>query len=98
MARLVPEIVWVATPEEADVLLVTGPVNPAIRETLLPLLVGDKPVIAVGNCAISGHPFGRGGLAALGERVRFARVEGCPIAPEALSEALRTVLNSRGHA
>ena len=62
---------WAATPEQADVFVVTGPVPPGVRPALLSVwrdfIAGRAPLIALGRASIDGHPFGKGGLAELAE-------------------------------
>jgi len=58
-----------ATPRNADVLLVVGPVSENMRGPLLKAweaMPGEKRVMAVGSCAISGGVFGRSFICAGG--------------------------------
>jgi energy-converting hydrogenase B subunit M len=84
---------WATTPQDADVLLLTGPITHGSRAPFLKLLqdVGDIPLLAIGRCSIDGYPFGRGGIQAF-EHVR-ARVhlDGCPPTPEAILEAIQSL-------
>src|SRR5215212_5850773 len=85
------DLAWAETPGNADVLLLTGPLTSSSRPFFLALwneLAGSVPLLAIGRCAIDGHPFGRGGIAELPE-VIAQTLEGCPPAPHAISEAIR---------
>lgn len=88
------DIVWAATPEEADALLITGPLTHGAKAALVALMqeLEDRaPLLAVGRCAIDGHPFGRGGLAsATGLTMRFS-LDGCPPDHARIIEAIRDV-------
>ena len=83
-------LAWADSPAAADVLLLTGPLTPPAREAFQALwqrLGGYIRLLAVGRCAIDGHPFGRGGAAdlpGLGART----LDGCPPTPEAIVEAI----------
>ena len=86
-----PELAWAEAPERADVLLLTGPITSGCRPAFLALykeLSGRVPLLAVGRCAIDGHPFGRGGVAELPE-AHARTLDGCPPAPGAIVEAIR---------
>lgn len=90
-------LVWAETLQDADVLVLTGPVTALIRPLFLEMLeqAGDKPLLAIGQCAIDGRPYAQGGLAALPEleaRARVFRVEGCPVTPEKVAEGVRQAL------
>ncbi len=90
----------VASPRHADVLLVTGPVTTRMRE---PLLVAynampePRRVAALGDCAL--------GCNLLGSVAEFVgsvdailpvdlRIPGCPPTPEAIAEALLSLIDS----
>ncbi|WP_297899071.1 hypothetical protein [Metallibacterium sp.] len=87
-----------ASPREADVLLVVGPVTRAMRQPLLDTyaaMPGPKRVVAVGACAASGGVFGpsfacAGGVADMLPVDRV--VPGCPPPPLAVLEALLAVM------
>jgi Ni,Fe-hydrogenase III small subunit len=88
-----------ASPYDADVLLLTGPLMPAVRPAFLSLwreLEGRVPLVAVGRCAIDGHPFGRGGLAEHPQIQARLKLDGCPPAPGEIAEAIRAALRERG--
>lgn len=82
-------------PDEADLLIVAGWINPQVAEELKRVhssLVGRKSVIAVGACAISGGPY----LASNQKPILASDilpvdvyVPGCPPRPESLIEAIR---------
>lgn len=87
------DFTWAADPLQADVLLLTGPLTTASKPAFMQIWheLGDqRPLLAVGRCAIDGHPFGRGGLADNPDIVATAKVDGCPPDPEALAAAIRT--------
>ncbi|HEU5087675.1 MAG TPA: NADH:ubiquinone oxidoreductase [Roseiflexaceae bacterium] len=87
-------LVWADDPYQADVLLVTGPVTPSVRPAFLALvreLGGRIPLVAVGRCAIDGHPFGRGGLLELRDVVVSEQIDGCPVTAEQLVDVVRRV-------
>ncbi|HEU5086604.1 MAG TPA: NADH:ubiquinone oxidoreductase, partial [Roseiflexaceae bacterium] len=52
-------------------------------------LGGRVPLVAVGRCAIDGHPFGRGGLLELRDVVVDEQLDGCPVTAEQLVEVVR---------
>jgi len=88
------DIAWAATPFDANVLMITGPVTPGARRALLALLQeldGRVPVLAVGRCAIDGHPFGRGGLAELASVTARLKLDGCPPSPVQIADMIRRV-------
>lgn len=87
------DLVWADTPQDADVLLLTGPITHGSKAALLKLLqdVSHTPVLAIGRCAMDGHPFGKGGVAEFEEmmvQLRM-RLDGCPPLPEAMVETIR---------
>src|SRR5262245_9067956 len=89
-----PELAWADSPERADALLLTGPLTASSRPAFLALWneLGRRiPLLAVGRCAIDGHPFGRGGVAEL-PQVGARLVEGCPPAPHAIVEAIKRLM------
>lgn len=84
-------LAWAEGPDRADLLLLTGPLTGASRPAFLALwqeLAGRVPLLAIGRCAIDGHPFGRGGLAELPE-LSARKLDGCPPSPGAIVEAIR---------
>ncbi len=90
-----PGLEWAYSPQDADVLLLTGPIAPGIRAALLNLLreAGEKPLLAIGRCSIDGHPFGKGGVQQeedLTVQLNH-RLDGCPPTPEAIKEVLETL-------
>jgi len=91
------ELTWADSPHSADALLLTGPLTVSSRSAFLALwneLGGRVPLLAVGRCAIDGHPFGRGGIAEL-PQIEAQLLEGCPPAPSAIVEAIKRMVNER---
>ena len=89
-----PELDWADSPESADALLLTGPLTNGSRPAFLALwneLGGRVPLLAVGRCAIDGHPFGHAGVAEL-PQVTARLLEGCPPAPAAIAEAIKRAI------
>lgn len=87
------DLAWADEPFDADALLLTGPVTAGARSAFLALLnelQGRVPLLAIGRCAIDGHPFGRGGLVELPEVVAVAKLDGCPPEPKAIADAIRS--------
>jgi Ni,Fe-hydrogenase III small subunit len=88
------EVAWADSPYSADALLLTGPLTAGSRPQFLALWseLGDRlPLLAVGRCAIDGHPFGRGGMAEL-PQIEARLLEGCPPAPGAIVEAIKRLV------
>jgi membrane-bound hydrogenase subunit mbhJ len=83
-------LAWAATVQDADVVVMTGPITPTSRAALFRLIrdAGDRPLLAIGRCAIDGHPFGKGGVQHVSEVVAHAQLDGCPPAPEAIAEVI----------
>jgi Ni,Fe-hydrogenase III small subunit/ferredoxin-like protein FixX len=86
-----------ATPRDADVLLVGGPVTEAMREPLrkaYEAMPTPKRVVAMGVCAINGGIFGKS-FASAGGAAEVVPVDyvipGCPPPPLAIMHALLTV-------
>ncbi len=86
------DLCWAATPQSADVIALTGSIPAPSRNALLAVYaaqVKDRlPLVAVGRCAIDGHPFGKGGIAALPEIEARRKVDGCPPLVDGVIEAL----------
>ena len=90
------DLVWTASPFEADVLLLTGPLTATSKpgfQAVWSELADTRPLIAVGRCAIDGYPFGKGGLADNPEITVTRKVDGCPPEPGAVAAAIRASLN-----
>jgi len=91
---------FVASPRQAEVLLVTGPVTRALQAPLVAAWEAapdPKFVIAIGDCAIDGGVF-KGSYAVAGGvdstlHVDFV-VRGCPPAPEEILEGLLLLLEA----
>ncbi|MDP9313459.1 MAG: NADH:ubiquinone oxidoreductase [Chloroflexota bacterium] len=87
-----PELAWAATPQAADVVVLTGSVPTTSRGALLAtyttLIQGRLPVVVVGRCAIDGYPFGKGGIAAQPNIEARRKVDGCPPIVDTVAEAL----------
>lgn len=90
-------LAWADSPFDADALLLTGPVTAACRDVLLRLLreVGAVPVLAIGRCAIDGHPFGKGGVQEVSQITVRLKLEGCPPAPKEIAAAVRKALSAQ---
>lgn len=92
------DLAWASDPAEADLLVLTGPLTTGSRPAFQAIwreLAGTKPLVAIGRCAIDGHPFGRGGLAEAPEITASIKLDGCPAAPEAIAAALRQAIRER---
>ena len=86
---------WADDPFSADALLLTGPLTPGSRTAFMALwreLGGQVPLIAVGRCAIDGHPFGRGGLAEAPEITAQLKLDGCPPDPHQIIAGIRSAV------
>lgn len=87
-----PQLAWAFTPQQADVVVLTGSIPPSSRGAMLAtytsLIAGQVPVVVVGRCAIDGHPFGKGGIAALPDIEARRKVDGCPPLVEVVVDAL----------
>src|SRR6201987_6199929 len=95
---------FVASPRNADVLLVTGPVTRNMREALertYNATPDPKWVVAVGGCAADGGIF-RGSYACVGGVSDVVPVDlhipGCPPSPTALLKGLLALLQHVGGA
>jgi len=89
-----------ASPRQADVLLVTGPVTRQARERLLRIyeqMPEPKYVVAIGGCAISGGVF-EGCYNVMDGVDKVipvnAYIPGCPPRPEAIIDGLVKLLGS----
>jgi Ni,Fe-hydrogenase III small subunit len=89
------DIDWATSPETADAILLTGPLTVGSRAAFMAqwrALEAKVLLLAVGRCAIDGHPYGRGGLADMPELHAILKVDGCPPEPKAIAEAIRTAM------
>jgi Ni,Fe-hydrogenase III small subunit len=91
---------FVASPRQADVLLVTGPLTRNLREALertLAATPGPTFVVAVGDCAVDGGVFK--GSYAVNSGIAAAvpvhlTIAGCPPSPQQLLAGLRALLEA----
>lgn len=87
-----PGLAWAATPQAADVVVLTGSVPATSRGAMLTtytaFIQGRLPVVVVGRCAIDGYPFGKGGIAAHPDIEARRKVDGCPPIVDTVAEAL----------
>jgi Ni,Fe-hydrogenase III small subunit len=86
------DLAWADSPATADAVLLTGPLTVGSRAPFMAQwrALGAKVILlAVGRCAIDGHPFGRGGLAEALDVQATLTVDGCPPEPKAIAEAIR---------
>lgn len=76
-------LAWATSLADADMVVLTGPITLSCREALFALLneAGALPIVALGRCALDGHPFGRGGVQEFSTIGAKELVDGCP--PEA---------------
>lgn len=86
------ELTWAATPQVADVVALTGSITGTSRGALLAtytsMIQGRLPVVVIGRCAIDGHPFGKGGIAALPDIEARRKVGGSPPLVDTVADAL----------
>jgi len=85
------DLIWTDSPATADALLLTGPLTSGCRPAFMAIwreVGGQVPLLAIGRCAIDGHPFGRGGLAEMSEVTARLKLDGCPPEPRAIAEAI----------
>src|SRR5204863_9235730 len=91
-------LAWAESPSNAYVMLLTVPLTVGSRAAFMALwrsLGGQIPLLAIGRCAIDGHPFGRGGLAEAPEISARLKLDGCPPEPRAIAEAIRRAIEPR---
>lgn len=89
---------FVASPRHADLLLLTGPLSPHMREALERTdasTPAPRKVVAVGDCAINGGIFGSGYASSGGvDAMKVdAEVPGCPPSPAAIIDGIRRALD-----
>jgi Ni,Fe-hydrogenase III small subunit len=94
------DVEWAASPFAADVLLLTGPLTAGARPAFMSVWqeVSDRvPLVAIGRCAIDGHPFGRGGLAEAPQITVRLKIDGCAVESQTITNAIRdAVVKGRG--
>ena len=93
-----PDMEFVSTPIDADVWLITGILSQYTRSYIVQTItsMSERPtIIAVGQCAINGAPFGRGGLLDAPEIPVKAQLDGCPPTPAVILAAIRNKLKLR---
>lgn len=89
-------------PEAADVLLVTGAMTHSLVAPVrlaYAAMAAPRWVVALGDCALDGGVFSRGGAVAGGASAAVPVdlvVPGCPPRPEAILAGLLTVLAANG--
>jgi len=93
-----PDMEFVSTPVDADVWLITGILSQYTRSYIVQTItsMSERPaIVAVGQCAINGAPFGRGGLLDAPEIPVKAQLDGCPPTPAVILAAIRNNLKLR---
>jgi Ni,Fe-hydrogenase III small subunit len=88
-------LAWTDSLADADALLLTGPLTSGSRPAFMAIwreVGGQIPLLAIGRCAIDGHPFGRGGLAEAPEVTARLKLDGCPPEPRAIADAIQRAL------
>ena len=89
---------FVSTPVDADIWLLTGILSQYTRSYIVQTItsMSELPtIIAVGQCAINGAPFGRGGLQDALEIPVKAQLDGCPPTPTIIIAAIRNNMKHR---
>jgi Ni,Fe-hydrogenase III small subunit len=87
-------ISFAQTPRHADILLISGPLNAAARESIGNVIKAtpqQRALIAVGDCAIDGGVFAESSTFDGNTATVFdvhVEIEGCPPAPLAILEAI----------
>jgi Ni,Fe-hydrogenase III small subunit len=93
-----PDMEFVSTPVDADIWLLTGILSQYTRSYIVQTItsMSERPtIIAVGQCALNGAPFGRGGLLDAPEIPVKAQLDGCPPTPAVILAAIRNNLKQR---
>jgi len=83
---------------DADVWLLTGIMAPYPRSVLSQTYgsMSNPPIIiAVGQCAITGAPFGRAGVGNAPELPISYTIDGCPVSQAVVISAIRTAITNR---
>jgi Ni,Fe-hydrogenase III small subunit len=89
---------FVSTPIDADVWLLTGILSQYTRNYIVQTItsMSARPtIIAVGQCALNGAPFGRGGIQDAIEIPVKAQLDGCPPSPAIILAAIRNNMKQR---
>lgn len=95
MVHHAPTLTMVEIPNDADIWLLTGIMTPFAHTTLgqLYALMPVKPlIIAMGQCAINGAPFGAGGIENAPELPVVRTLAGCPPSMAAMLECIEASL------
>ena len=97
-----PELAWAPGPGRSDIVVITGSIPVACHATILALYEqfwrGRIPVLAIGRCAMDGHPFGAGGVRVLKELEVAGKIDVCPPLPAMILELLQAAPAGRGPA
>jgi Ni,Fe-hydrogenase III small subunit len=83
---------------DADVWLLTGVMSQYPRSVLVQAYASMSTppiVIAIGQCAINGAPFGRGGVAIATDLPVNYTVDGCPVSHAVVVSAIRSAVTAR---
>lgn len=83
---------------DADVWLLTGVMSQYPRSVLVQTYASmtvPPIVIAVGQCAINGAPYGRGGVAVATELPVNYTIDGCPVSQAVVVSAIRSAVTAR---
>jgi Ni,Fe-hydrogenase III small subunit len=93
------ELDWAATPAQADVFIVTGPIPQGVRPALLAVwrdYINERaPLIALGRASIDGYPFGRGGVTEIPELRVSAKIDGDPPTIAAIQSGIVQAMQAR---
>lgn len=93
-----PALTWAATPETADLIVLTGALLPSVAPEVLStlqILQGRIPLVVVGQCASDSTLYGSGGLRQFSQLAVRRSIRGCPPLPAMIVEALRQVLSEQ---
>jgi Ni,Fe-hydrogenase III small subunit len=87
------DMTMVSTPIDADIWVITGIMTSFAHSTLVQIFMHmpTKPIIiAVGQCAITGAPFGKGGISEAPELPIAQQLLGCPPTHEDILTSIRS--------